>query len=156
MHTRNLFAPLLVVLALAACDDTPTDLGECVAKVEQPTVVETRGDTVVTSSGLRYVEGNLGTGTTAGSCTYVAVHYEGFLVNGLKFDSSRDLGQPYRFELASNTLITGFEQGILGMRVGGTRRLIIPPNLGYGADGRGPIPPNATLIFDVELLEVLD
>lgn len=156
MRTRNLFAPLLTVLALAACDDTPSDLGECTPVVEQPTVVETRGDTVVTSSGLRYIVQQPGTGTTAGPCTYVSVHYEGFLTNGTKFDSSRDNGAPYRFELAGGTLITGFEQGVLGMRVGETRQLIIPSELAYGAGGRGPVPPNATLIFDIELLEVRD
>lgn len=154
MRTRNLFAPLLAVLALAACDETPTDLGECTAVVEQPTVVETRGDTVVTSSGLRYIVETTGTGTTATPCSAVAVHYEGFLTNDFKFDSSRDRGERFLFELASGTLITGFEQGVLGMRVGEVRRLIIPSELGYGAAGRSPIPPNATLIFDIELLDV--
>jgi FKBP-type peptidyl-prolyl cis-trans isomerase len=84
------------------------------------------------------------------------VHYTGWLTNGQKFDSSRDRGQPFAFPLGGGRVIQGWDQGVVGMRVGGQRRLIIPPNMGYGASGAGGvIPPNAMLIFDVELLGVM-
>jgi len=104
----------------------------------------------------------LGTGDTATSGQNVAVHYTGWLFDpaapdnkGRKFDSSRDRGEPFRFLLGAGHVIAGWDQGVVGMRVGGQRRLTIPPELGYGARGAGGvIPPNATLVFDVELLEV--
>lgn len=153
MRIRNLFAPLPIVLALAACEGTPTDASQCRAVVQQPTIVETRGDTVVTSSGLRYIPGTEGTGAVATLCSVVSVHYDGFLLDGTRFDSSRER-DPLVFDLGAGLLIRGFEQGVLGMRVGETRRLIIPAELAYGAAGRDPIPPNATIVFDVELLDV--
>ncbi len=85
----------------------------------------------------------------------VVVHYDGTLTDGSKFDSSVDRGRPFNFELGKNHVIKGWEQGVPGMRVGGRRRLTIPPDLGYGAKGaRSKIPPNSTLIFEIELLEV--
>jgi FKBP-type peptidyl-prolyl cis-trans isomerase FkpA len=97
----------------------------------------------------------VGTGDEAVSGKKVTVHYDGYLTNGGMFDSSRQRGTPFSFNLGGGQVIQGWDQGVAGMKVGGKRRLMIPPNLGYGAQGAGQtIPPNATLIFDVELLKV--
>lgn len=108
------------------------------------------------------IDHQLGTGTLAEHGKDVVVHYTGWLFaaaapenKGQKFDSSRDRGQPFRFSLGAGHVIAGWDRGVAGMRVGGQRTLIIPPELGYGARGAGAvIPPNASLVFDVELLEV--
>ena len=105
--------------------------------------------------GLQYIDVVVGSGAEARAGQNVSVHYTGWLTTGQKFDSSRDRGQPFAFPLGGGRVIQGWDQGVAGMRVGGQRRLIIPPNMGYGASGAGGvIPPNATLIFDVELLGV--
>jgi FKBP-type peptidyl-prolyl cis-trans isomerase len=97
----------------------------------------------------------VGTGATAAPGTTVSVHYSGFLTTGEKFDSSRDRGEPFSFPLGAGQVIKGWDEGVAGMKVGGQRQLRIPPQLGYGVAGApGAIPPNATLIFDVELLAV--
>ncbi len=83
------------------------------------------------------------------------VHYTGYLVNGTVFDSSRDKPNPFRFKLATGSVIKGWDQGVLGMKVGGVRKLIIPPDLGYGAASVGAIPPNSTLVFEVELVQII-
>ncbi|MGO8948242.1 MAG: FKBP-type peptidyl-prolyl cis-trans isomerase [Ktedonobacterales bacterium] len=113
------------------------------------------GKPVVMPSGLQYIDVVGGTGDSARAGQKVQVHYTGWLTNGTKFDSSRDSGQPFTFPLGGGRVIKGWDQGVLGMQVGGERRLIIPPDLGYGSRGYPPvIPQNATLIFDVELLGV--
>ena len=109
--------------------------------------------------GLKYTDTKTGDGATAKAGNKVSVHYTGWLSNngakGKKFDSSVDRGQPFQFTLGAKQVIAGWDEGVAGMKVGGTRTLTIPPELGYGARGApGAIPPNATLIFDVELLGV--
>src|SRR5271166_2122904 len=109
--------------------------------------------------GLKYTDTKTGDGATATSGNKVSVHYTGWLskdgAKGKKFDSSVDRGQPFQFTLGAHQVIAGWDEGVAGMKVGGARTLTIPPELGYGARGAGgAIPPNATLIFDVELLQV--
>lgn len=106
-------------------------------------------------SGLQYIDVVTGGGDEARAGQDVTVHYTGWLTTGQQFDSSRGRNQPFSFRLGAGNVIQGWDQGVVGMRVGGQRRLIIPADLGYGARGAaGVIPPNATLIFDVELLRV--
>lgn len=110
-----------------------------------------------TPSGLQYEDTVVGNGATATPGQEVQVHYTGWLyddgVPGRKFDSSKDRGQPFEFSLGAGMVIRGWDEGVAGMRIGGTRRLVIPAELGYGARGAGGvIPPNATLLFEVELL----
>ncbi len=112
-----------------------------------------------TPSGLQYEDTITGNGAEAAKGNQVSVHYTGWLyangVAGNKFDSSKDRGQPFKFPLGGGQVIRGWDEGVAGMKVGGTRRLVIPPDLGYGARGAGGvIPPNATLLFEVELLGV--
>jgi peptidylprolyl isomerase len=97
----------------------------------------------------------VGTGATAASGDTVTVHYLGTFTNGTKFDSSYDRGTPFSFRLGAGQVIPGFEQGVVGMKVGGKRRLTIPPSLAYGSAGSGPIPGNTTIVFEVELLSVV-
>lgn len=107
-------------------------------------------------NGLACEDLQTGTGETAVAGRTVSVHYTGWLVDGRKFDSSKDRGEPFAFPLGAGHVIRGWDEGVQGMRVGGVRRLTIAPEFGYGARGAGGvIPPNATLVFEVELLEVL-
>jgi FKBP-type peptidyl-prolyl cis-trans isomerase len=108
-----------------------------------------------TPTGLKYTDLQVGTGDEAKAGQTVSVHYTGWLENGQKFDSSLDRRQPFQFKLGAGQVIQGWDQGVAGMKVGGKRKLTIPASLGYGARGAGGvIPPNATLIFEVELLGV--
>jgi len=115
---------------------------------------------VVTPSGLHYEDLKIGDGEEARSGMRVSVHYTGWLKSrdgstGRKFDSSRDRGQPFRFPLGGGQVIQGWDEGVQGMRVGGVRRLIVPSALGYGMRGAGSsIPPNATLVFEIELISI--
>ena len=149
----------LVLITFAAfgatfgCGDTskpstsPTTSTSALAKVT--------GQPTTTPSGLQYWDIMVGSGATAVAGSTVKVHYSGFLTSGEKFDSSRDRGEPFSFPLGAGQVIKGWDEGVAGMKVGGQRQLRIPPQFGYGAAGAGgAIPPNATLIFDVELLEV--
>jgi FKBP-type peptidyl-prolyl cis-trans isomerase FkpA len=108
-----------------------------------------------TPSGLTIEDLTVGSGAAAAAGQKVKVHYTGWLTNGTKFDSSKDRGDPFEFPLGGGRVIKGWDEGVQGMKVGGKRKLTIPPGLGYGARGAGGvIPPNATLVFEVELLGV--
>jgi len=114
------------------------------------------GSWVELENGLKYKDVVAGTGQEAKNGDAVATHYTGTLEDGSKFDSSYDRGEPFVFLLGEGTVIKGWDIGIVGMKVGGKRKLVIPPDLGYGARdvGGGKIPPNSTLYFDVELMAV--
>jgi FKBP-type peptidyl-prolyl cis-trans isomerase FkpA len=110
---------------------------------------------VTTASGLMYEDVVVGEGEEASAGQFVSVHYTGWLTNGTKFDSSKDRNEPFDFPLGGRQVIAGWDEGVQGMKIGGTRKLTIPSNLGYGARGAGGvIPPNATLVFEVELLGI--
>lgn len=146
MRVRSLLAALL----LAACggagersDGFSAELGiDPAALTTSPT-------------GLRFQDLSTGQGAEAVEGRTAVVHYTGWLTDGKKFDSSRDAGQPFAFRLGAGQVITGWDEGVAGMKVGGRRKLVIPAELGYGQSGAPPvIPPGATLVFDVELLDV--
>ena len=127
-------------------------------KEEAPAAEEKKEEAmeeVTTASGLKYVDYKVGDGASPTAGARVTVHYTGTLVDGSKFDSSVDRGQPFVFPIGMGRVIKGWDEGVMSMKIGGKRKLIIPPELGYGARGAGgAIPPNATLLFDVELLGV--
>jgi FKBP-type peptidyl-prolyl cis-trans isomerase len=148
--TIILFAALGVV---SGCGNTNKSNTSSAPSTSSP--MRVNGQPTTTASGLQYWDIVVGTGATAAAGNTVKVHYTGFLTTGAKFDSSRDRGEPFSFPLGARQVIKGWDEGVAGMKVGGQRQLRIPPELGYGATGAGGvIPPNATLIFDVELLEV--
>lgn len=110
---------------------------------------------ITTDSGLKYIDIQEGTGACPVAGKTVVVHYTGTLENGSKFDCSVDLGQPFRFPIGQGVVIKGWDEGVMSMKVGGKRKLIIPADLGYGArEIPGTIPANSTLIFDVELIAI--
>jgi FKBP-type peptidyl-prolyl cis-trans isomerase len=143
MHAKSIAVAMLLVLGAAA----PVAMTASAVQASQP-------------SGLKITDAKVGTGAVAKAGQQVTVHYTGWLyehgTKGKKFDSSVDRGTPFSFALGAGNVIPGWDQGVAGMKVGGKRTLIIPPDLGYGANGTpdGTIPPGATLIFDVELLKV--
>jgi FKBP-type peptidyl-prolyl cis-trans isomerase len=141
---------LIAILAIAAFAFAQT-----AAKKPSTGPTHVTGVPVTTASGLQYWNIKLGTGELAIPGKKVKVDYTGWLTNGKKFDSSVGTGRPFEFTLGNGD-VKGWDEGIAGMKVGGKRQLKIPPELGYGANGTpgGPIPPNATLIFDVQLLGV--
>ena len=141
--------------ASVADGEAETDDATAPAMTAPATPPEIDGEVITTDSGLQYIEITEGTGAMPTTASSVVVHYTGYLeADGSKFDSSVDRGQQASFEVGG--VIPGFAEGLLTMKEGGKRRLIIPPELGYGAAGSPPvIPPNATLIFDVELITVI-
>jgi len=149
LRGHHILVVTVCALSIVACgSDAPSTEGES----EMSGVV----------GGLQVTDQQVGDGTEAVSGQQVSVHYTGWLYDadvsnnqGPKFDSSRDRNQPFEFVLGAGQVIAGWDQGVAGMRVGGRRTLTVPPELGYGAQGAGGvIPPNATLVFDVELLDV--
>ena len=133
---------------------TPVITIEPIAAQPPPDFEETDKPVETTASGLMYIDLEEGTGPMPASGQTVAVQYTGWLVNGTRFDSSWERGTPLTFPIGSGKVIPGWEEGVSTMRVGGKRRLIIPPNLAYGSAGNGPIPPNATIVFDVDLVAI--
>ena len=114
----------------------------------------TINETTTMPTGLKIEDVKVGTGAEAVAGKSVTVHYVGTLTNGTKFDSSRDRGTPFTFSLGAGEVIKGLDLGVAGMKIGGVRKLTIAPELGYGAQSAGSIPPNSTLLFEVELLAV--
>jgi len=162
---RRLAAPLTalvalsaVLLALAACSPGPkvceTPASQEGDMSQGPPAVT--GQPITTGSGLKYIDVEHGSGDGPIASQTVVVHYTGWLEDGTKFDSSVDRGRPFSFKIGAGQVIAGWDEGLATMQLCGKRRLIIPPDLGYGERGAagGAIPPNATLIFDVELLEI--
>jgi FKBP-type peptidyl-prolyl cis-trans isomerase FkpA len=122
-------------------------------KIDQST--SSPGSSIQSDSGLVIEDLEVGDGAQAKSGDKVSVHYTGWLTNGTKFDSSIDRGRPFEFTLGAGGVIQGWDEGVAGMKVGGKRKLTIPPELAYGAqDSGGVIPPNATLVFEIELLGI--
>jgi FKBP-type peptidyl-prolyl cis-trans isomerase len=136
MTTRRLLPLVLAGLPL---------LPACSSNNNEPTPVPTPGQLVVEDI-------TVGTGPTALANDTVTIHYVGRFTNGQVFDNSYDRGQPITFRLGAGQVIPGVDQGVVGMRVGGKRRLTVPPNLAYGSQGQGSIPPNATLVFEIDLI----
>lgn len=152
-RTNAVAAPVETLTAIAT--PLPTAEGGMLVATNEQQETNSMENTVTTDSGLQYVDMVEGTGAQPKKGQTVVVHYTGTLEDGSKFDSSRDRNQPFSFKLGVGQVIKGWDEGVGSMKVGGRRKLIIPADLGYGARGAGGvIPPNATLIFDVELLKI--
>jgi FKBP-type peptidyl-prolyl cis-trans isomerase FkpA len=151
MNRRLPLLSVCLLLAVAACGP---DTGDPAHVKFAPALGVDLGAMQRTDSGLYLQDLVVGTGAEARTGRYLEVHYTGWLPNGTKFDSSRDSNQPFALRLGVEPrVIPGWEEGLVGMKVGGTRRLVIPSELGYGAEGSYPvIPPHSVLVFDVELL----
>ena len=146
----NLTPTIYPTEALQPTTSTPAIINQ----QEQASSGANMGDVTTTADGLQIQDLTVGTGQEAKSGDTVTVNYLGTLTNGTKFDSSYDRNQPFTTQIGVGQVIKGWDEGIVGMKVGGKRKLIIPPSLGYGSQAMGSIPPNSTLIFEVELLDV--
>ena len=176
MRVCALAAAVMMALALSGCKGQEEETTKAPAEVapapetaiESPKAAKeenavdvarklgtpTENKAVRMDSGLTYIDVKAGDGAEAKAGQMVSVHYTGWLTSGVKFDSSVDRGQPFGFLLGAGRVIKGWDEGVAGMKPGGVRKLIIPPDLGYGSRGAGGrIPPEATLIFEVELLK---
>lgn len=135
----------LIVLLVTGCTPPPPAV-----TTKEPAAATPRAE-------LEKIDLVAGTGAEARKGSAVSVHYVGTLKDGTVFDSSRERGQPFSFMIGQGKVIRGWEMGVVGMKAGGKRKLVVPPHLGYGEDGQPPkIPPNATLVFEIELLHVVD
>ncbi len=143
---------LLVAGVSAGCQAEPPATTQGQAQPE-PAATQPASPTVTTPT-LKVEDIKVGKGAAAKAGDTVSVHYTGWLTDGAKFDSSVDRNEPFTFPLGAGQVIQGWDAGVAGMKVGGKRKLTIPPELAYGPGGRGTIPPNATLIFEVELLGI--
>lgn len=143
----------LVVLA-SGCAKKEESQVEANVPAQAPSTTAATSQLGATVTELKIEDTKVGTGVEAVAGKSVSVHYTGWLTNGTKFDSSKDHGQPFTFHLGAGQVIKGWDQGVAGMKVGGTRKLTIPASLGYGQRDMGVIPPNSTLVFEVELLGV--
>lgn len=139
---KYLIAIILSLAILSACSSTKE-----ATKNEFP-------DYKTTSSGLQYKDIEVGTGTMPEKGQICVVHYHGTLLDGTVFDSSKERGQPFEFPIGVGRVIKGWDEGVMTMRIGGKRKLVVPPDLGYGSRTMGSIPPNSTLVFEVELLNI--
>lgn len=138
----SIFA-MISIIALVSCGSTQE-----ASKESKP------GDLITLPSGLQYVDINVGNGPVPTEGQVCKVHYHGTLLDGSVFDSSVERGQPFEFKIGVGQVIKGWDEGVMTMKVGGKRKLIIPPSMAYGSRSAGKIPANSTLIFEVELLEV--
>jgi len=176
MSKQSLALALALAFALGGCKEsttkTGTESGKSTTTTTSATTTPAAGDQKPAAapalpgdpgsgnvhklaSGLQYDDLKVGSGKMAEPGMNVLVNYTGWLLDGTKFDSNLDHGgQPFKFQLGGGQVISGWDEGVKGMRIGGKRKLTIPPDMGYGKNGMGPIPPNATLVFDVELLDV--
>jgi FKBP-type peptidyl-prolyl cis-trans isomerase FkpA len=146
---------IVLALAFALPAQTPNHRTTPVRIPNTNAPAKVTGDGVKTDSGLQYWDIKVGTGAEAKSGDHVKVHYTGWFTSGKKFDSSVDAHQPYSFTVGAGNVIKGWDEGVAGMKVGGKRQLRIPPELAYGEKGyKDIIPPNATLVFDVQLLGI--
>jgi len=146
MH-KNLYhlSLIIIIFTLAACNSTPVT----------STNTQTKENETMSVTQLEMTDQTVGTGDEAVAGKKVTVHYTGTLTDGTKFDSSKDRGEPFTFTLGAGQVIPGWDQGVAGMKVGGVRKLVIPSSLAYGQRGvPGVIPPDSTLVFDVELISV--
>jgi peptidylprolyl isomerase len=172
MKTLVLILTALMLIAFIGCNDateegtveeTPSEKPAATdSAAQQPQLQklsaelpQISGDTITTETGLKYIDMKVGDGASPATGQTCVMHYTGWLTDGKKFDSSRDRGQPFPFPIGQGRVIKGWDEGVASMKVGGQRLLIIPAELGYGMRGSPPvIPPKATLVFDVELLEL--
>ena len=153
-RTLSVVVGALVILISGCAKQEESPVKET-APASAPVKAAAPAQPVAEVTELKMEDAKVGTGAVAEAGKRVTVHYTGWLTNGTKFDSSKDHGQPFTFQLGAGQVIKGWDQGVAGMKVGGQRKLTIPPTLGYGANGAGGvIPPNATLVFEVELLGV--
>ena len=147
---------LALVGTAVVLGQTTATLADPPKKGAKPPAKTAKPKTVTTKSGLKYIDEVVGKGASPKTGQEVTVHYVGTLLTGKKFDSSRDRGMPFTFVIGKGQVIPGWDEGVMSMKVGGKRKLIVPANLAYGPGGTpdGTIPPNATLNFEVELLGV--
>lgn len=152
---RAPLAALLAVLGALSASAASIPQGDKAGQLQPAEPVEPAAKEIITRSGLKYVDLKVGEGDEARPTQVVEVHYTGWLTDGTKFESSHDANEPLAFRVGAGDVLKGWDEGVVGMKVGGKRRLVLPPELGYGKLGAGSVvPPNATLVFEFELLGV--